>query len=111
MFEGLAKPVIVTGSQIPLEALRSDGQTNLLNALYIAAHHPINEVALFFNNTLYRGNRAIKAHADGFNAFASPNSAPLLEAGINIKTFKINPLPKPKGEFIAHHITLNQLVW
>ncbi|TBL63637.1 L-asparaginase 1, partial [Klebsiella oxytoca] len=78
MFEGLAKPVIVTGSQIPLEALRSDGQTNLLNALYIAAHHPINEVALFFNNTLYRGNRAIKAHADGFNAFASPNSAPLL---------------------------------
>ncbi|MER1881334.1 asparaginase [Proteus mirabilis] len=105
MFEGLAKPVIVTGSQIPLEALRSDGQTNLLNALYIAAHHPINEVALFFNNTLYRGNRAIKAHADGFNAFASPNSAPLLEAGINIKTFKINPLPKPKGEFIAHHIT------
>jgi len=85
MFENLSKPVIVTGSQIPLSQLRSDGQVNVLNALYIAANYPINEVGLFFNNTLYRGNRCIKAYADGFNAFDSPNLPPLLEAGINIR--------------------------
>ncbi len=71
MLEHLGKPVIVTGSQIPLAELRSDGQINLLNALYVAANYPINEVTLFFNNRLYRGNRTTKAHADGFDAFAS----------------------------------------
>ncbi|WDE01557.1 asparaginase [Thalassomonas actiniarum] len=85
MFENLTKPVIVTGSQIPLSQLRSDGQVNLLNALYIAANYPISEVGLFFNNKLFRGNRSIKAYADGFNAFDSPNMPPLLEAGINIR--------------------------
>lgn len=84
MFENLSKPIIVTGSQIPLSQLRSDGQVNVLNALYVAANYPINEVGLFFNNKLYRGNRSIKAYADGFNAFDSPNMPPLLEAGINI---------------------------
>jgi len=84
MFENLSKPIIVTGSQIPLSQLRSDGQVNVLNALYIAANYPINEVGLFFNNKLYRGNRSIKVYADGFNAFDSPNMPPLLEAGINI---------------------------
>jgi L-asparaginase len=84
MFENLNKPIIVTGSQIPLSQLRSDGQVNVLNSLYIAANYPINEVGLFFNNKLYRGNRSIKAYADGFNAFDSPNMPPLLEAGINI---------------------------
>jgi|TARA_B100000700_G_scaffold209360_1_gene230136 L-asparaginase len=85
MLQDLSKPVIVTGSQIPLSALRSDGQINLLNALYIAANYPINEVSLFFNNTLFRGNRATKADANGFNAFSSPNYPSLLEAGIQIK--------------------------
>ena len=85
MFEHLSKPIIVTGSQIPLSQLRSDGQVNVLNSLYIAANYPISEVGLFFNNKLYRGNRCIKAYADGFNAFDSPNMPPLLEAGINIR--------------------------
>ncbi len=85
MFENLTKPVIVTGSQIPLSQLRSDGQVNVLNSLYIAANYPISEVSLFFNNKLYRGNRCIKAYADGFNAFDSPNMPVLLEAGINIQ--------------------------
>lgn len=85
MLEGLTKPVIVTGSQIPLAELRSDGQTNLLNALYIAANYPIPEVTLFFNNKLYRGNRVRKVDADGFDAFDSPNFPALLEAGINIE--------------------------
>jgi len=85
MLENLSKPVIVTGSQIPLAELRSDGQINLLNALYLAANYPVHEVCLFFNNQLLRGNRSRKLHADGFNAFASPNFGPLLEAGINIE--------------------------
>ncbi|RTE87272.1 MULTISPECIES: asparaginase [Gammaproteobacteria] len=85
MFENLNKPVIVTGSQIPLAALRSDGQVNLLNSLYIAAHYPIPEVGLFFNHYLFRGNRATKADADGFDAFASPNFPALIEAGIDIE--------------------------
>ncbi|MCL6330970.1 L-asparaginase 1 [Pectobacterium carotovorum subsp. carotovorum] len=105
MLENLAKPVIVTGSQIPLAELRSDGQTNLLNALYVAANHPINEVALFFNNKLLRGNRTTKAHADGFDAFASPNYPPLLEAGIHIRrlvpTVECSNCPPLK----VHHIT------
>jgi len=85
MLQNLSKPVIVTGSQIPLAALRSDGQTNLLNSLYVAANYPIPEVGLFFNNTLYRGNRSTKADANGFKAFASPNYPSLLEAGIQIQ--------------------------
>jgi L-asparaginase len=85
MLEDLGKPVIVTGSQIPLAQLRSDGQVNLLNALYIAANYPIAEVTLFFNNQLFRGNRSRKLDADGFNAFDSPNFPPLLKAGINIE--------------------------
>ncbi|MGB3727289.1 MAG: asparaginase [Glaciecola sp.] len=85
MLEGLQKPVIVTGSQIPLAQLRSDGQANLLNALYIAANFPIPEVTLFFNNKLFRGNRARKVDADGFDAFDSPNYPALLTAGIHIE--------------------------
>ena len=53
MLEDLSKPVIVTGSQIPLAELRSDGQVNLLNALYVAANYPIAEVSLFFNNSKF----------------------------------------------------------
>ncbi len=85
MCQNLQKPIIVTGSQIPIAQLRSDGQVNLLNALYIAANYPIPEVTLFFNNQLLRGNRARKVDADGFSAFASPNYPTLIEAGIAIK--------------------------
>ncbi|TKI08166.1 asparaginase [Martelella alba] len=102
MLENLGKPVIITGSQIPLEALRSDGQTNLLNALYLAAHYPVNEVGLFFNNTLFRGNRTTKAHADGFDAFASPNLPPLLEAGIHIRRLA-PPLPRRQDARLTLH--------
>ncbi len=104
MLENLGKPVIVTGSQIPLAELRSDGQQNLLNALFVAANYPINEVSLFFNNTLYRGNRTTKAHADGFNAFASPNLTPLLEAGIHIRRLNTPPAPAASGPLKVHNI-------
>ena len=103
MLENLGKPVIVTGSQIPLAELRSDGQINLLNALYVAANYPINEVALFFNNRLFRGNRTTKAHADGFDAFASPNLAPLLEAGIHIRRLGTPPAPQAAGSYRPPH--------
>jgi len=106
MFENLGKPVIVTGSQIPLADLRSDGQANLLNALHIAANYPINEVTLFFNNRLMRGNRSRKSHADGFSAFSSPNLPPLLEAGINIElSTNVKVDEKPDGEFKVNPIT------
>jgi len=88
MFSNLSKPIIVTGSQIPLSELRSDGQVNLLESLFIAANYPINEVGLYFNNKLYRGNRTTKIHADGFGAFASANFGELIEAGINIQVVK-----------------------
>lgn len=84
MLENLTKPVIITGSQIPLSELRSDGRTNLLNALYLAANYPIAEVSIFFQNRLLRGNRTRKINADGFEAFYSPNYLPLLKAGIHI---------------------------
>lgn len=85
MLQGLNKPVIVTGSQIPLSELRSDGQVNLLNALYLAANYPLPEVTLYFNNKLLRGNRATKSDADGFDAFSSPNFPTLIDVGIAIK--------------------------
>lgn len=105
MLENLGKPVIVTGSQIPLAELRSDGQSNLLNALHIAANYPINEVTLFFNNKLIRGNRSTKSHADGFDAFSSPNLSPLLEAGINIQINGAEINKQPEGEFTVNDIT------
>ncbi|MFS1538648.1 MAG: asparaginase [Candidatus Phlomobacter fragariae] len=105
MFDNLDKPIIVTGSQIPLEELRSDGQTNLLNALYLAANYPINEVTLFFNNKLFRGNRTVKSHADGFDAFTSPNCPPLIDAGIHIRYLQSGPVQKTGGNFCNHKIT------
>ncbi|MGK0305866.1 MAG: L-asparaginase [Gammaproteobacteria bacterium] len=104
MLEDLGKPVIVTGSQIPLAQLRSDGQVNLLNALYIAANYPIAEVTLFFNNQLFRGNRSRKLDADGFNAFDSPNFPPLLKAGINIEVNK-----KLLGIDTSKHLHVSQI--
>jgi len=104
VFENLSKPIIITGSQIPLSQLRTDARINLLNSLYIAAHHPINEVCLFFNNQLFRGNRTTKQYADGFDAFVSPNYAPLLEAGIEIKKFSKLPCTTPKEKLVVHPI-------
>lgn len=93
MLEDLDKPVIVTGSQIPLSALRSDGEVNLLNALYLAANYPIPEVSLYFSNRLFRGNRTTKANANGFDAFDSPNFAPLANVGIDIRLIAGQMLP------------------
>lgn len=85
MLEGLTKPVIVTGSQIPLCQLRSDARDNLITSVFIAGQGIVREVSLYFGGRLLRGNRSTKASADGLIAFDSPNYHPLAEAGIDIK--------------------------
>ncbi|WP_105171312.1 asparaginase [Pseudoalteromonas sp. T1lg24] len=109
MLENLTKPVIVTGSQIPLSQLRSDGQVNLLNAMYLAANYPIGEVSLYFNNQLYRGNRATKMHADGFAAFGSPNMSPLAKVGINIELVAGQLSPSLNNKLDVTKITPQQI--
>ena len=78
------KPIIITGSQIPLCEIRSDGRENLITGLLLAAESEIPEVCLFFGNRVLRGCRTIKVSADGFDAFDSPNYPPLGVAGIEI---------------------------
>lgn len=85
MLQGLRKPVILTGSQIPLCEVRSDGRENLITVMLIAAHYAIPEVCLYFGHQLLRGCRATKVNAVGFDAFASPNFPPLGTAGIDIE--------------------------
>jgi len=85
----LYKPVILTGSQLPINTLRTDGRENLITAIEIAAAEIdgfpcVPEVCIYFENKLYRGNRTTKRSADHFNAFESPNFPLLAEAGINI---------------------------
>ncbi len=85
ILEGLDKPVVLTGSQIPLSEIRSDGKDNLVTSLIIAADGIVREVCLYFNGKLLRGNRAVKMSADDLVAFASPNYPYLAEVGISIK--------------------------
>ena len=85
MLEGLGKPVIFTGSQIPLSELRSDGKDNLITSVLIASQGIVREVCLYFSNVLLRGNRATKDSADRMIAFRSPNYAELAKAGIDME--------------------------
>ena len=91
MIEGLTKPVIFTGSQLPIGMPRTDGKENLISAVEIAAakdkegHALVPEVCIYFDNMLMRGNRATKINSDNFRAFRSENLPPLAEAGINIR--------------------------
>ena len=85
MLEGLDKPVVFTGAQIPLCELRSDGRDNLITSMMIAADGVIREVSLCFGDAILRGNRAIKYSADGMVAFTSPNYNMLADAGISIE--------------------------
>ncbi|QRV85849.1 asparaginase [Ceratobasidium sp. AG-Ba] len=84
LLEDLGKTVIITGAQIPLSQLRNDGIENLLGALSIAGQYIIPEVCLYFNHTLFRGNRVSKVSSFDLNAFASPNFPPLVNVGIDI---------------------------
>ncbi|MGL2965171.1 asparaginase [Flavobacterium sp. XGLA_31] len=115
MLENLNKPVVFTGSQLPIGDLRTDAKENLITAIQIATlHHKgqpvINEVCLYFEYKLYRGNRTTKINAEHFNAFASPNYPPLAESGVHLN---INPnaiLQKQINKKLAVHKTLNDHV-
>ena len=91
MIEELTKPVIFTGSQLPIGTPRTDGKENLISSVEIAAakdaegHAIVPEVCIYFDNVLMRGNRASKINSDNFRAFRSPNYPPLAEAGIHIR--------------------------
>lgn len=85
MLRNLPKPVIITGSQIPLCEIRSDAKDNLITSMMIAASGKIFEVCIFFAGKLLRGNRAIKKSADSLIAFDSPNYPRIAEAGIDVR--------------------------
>jgi L-asparaginase len=85
MLENLDKAVILTGSQIPIGERRTDAKENLITSIEIAASGKVNEVCIYFEDQLYRGNRTIKVNAEHFEAFCSPNFPILVEAGVNIK--------------------------
>ena len=108
MLQNLDKPVILTGSQLPIGMLRTDGKENLISAIEIAAASRngqplVPEVCIFFENRLFRGNRTTKHNAEHFNAFRSDNYPPLAEAGINIKyNFAYIHYPTNKRDLIIH---------
>jgi len=101
MFQNIKKPIILTGSQLPIGTIRTDGKENLITAIEIAAAKDeqnesiVQEVAVYFEYSLYRGNRCSKISANQFEAFSSPNYTELAVAGVNIeynkeKLFKHN---------------------
>ena len=93
MLENLTKPVVLTGSQLPIGRLRTDGRENLLTSIEIAAaHHPdgrprVPEVCIYFSGKLLRGNRSTKINSEGFNAFDSFNYPHLADAGVDIRYY------------------------
>ncbi|MBD5232893.1 MAG: type I asparaginase [Bacteroidales bacterium] len=100
MLGNLSKPVIITGSQLPIGEVRTDGEENLITALQIAAARDedgspvVREVAILFENYLWRGNRSTKRSADNFNAFKSNNYPELAKIGLGI-TYDRDALSKP----------------
>lgn len=99
MLENLGKPVIVTGSQIPLSEVRNDALDNVITSLWLCAHEPIYEVCIYFNQRLLRGNRTQKVSAQRFDAFDSPNYPHLAKIGIAIELEQEIMLAKPNKTF------------
>jgi L-asparaginase len=102
MLENLAKPVIFTGSQLPIGLLRTDGRENIITAIEIAAAREhgkpaVPEVCIFFDNKLTRGNRTTKYSAEHFDAFVSPNYHTLAEVGLHLRYFN-NLISYPKSD-------------
>lgn len=108
MLENLGKPVVITGSQLPIGLMRTDGREHLITAIEIAAAKRnglpvVPEVCIYFDNKLTRGNRTTKMSAEHFDAFCSPNYHPLAEAGLHMKYFNnlIN-YPSKNDKLIVH---------
>lgn len=102
MLENLQKPVIFTGSQLPIGDLRTDAKENLITSIKVASAHRkgkpiISEVGLYFEYKLYRANRTTKINAEHFEAFASLNLPPLAESGVHLK-FNHNLIEEPKKD-------------
>jgi L-asparaginase len=111
MLENLAKPVVLTGSQLPIGEIRTDAKENLLTALEIAATKKhgkamVPEVCIYFDFQLFRGNRAIKYNAENFEAFRSPNYPKLAEAGVHLTFFK-NYIKQVPTEPLKVHADFN----
>ncbi|MBL7920685.1 MAG: type I asparaginase [Bacteroidia bacterium] len=107
MLENLNKPVILTGSQLPIGIIRTDGKENLITAIEIAGSQVkgkpvVNEVCIYFEYKLYRGNRTFKYNSSHFDAFKSPNYPALAEAGVNIQYNK-SALLKPTTKALKVH--------
>jgi L-asparaginase len=108
MLENLGKPVIFTGSQLPIGSLRTDGKENLISAVEIAAAEKngepvVPEVGIYFENRLYRGNRTSKNNTEDFNAFISGNYPPLAESGVHIRyNYSAIAYPEKKLPLIVH---------
>jgi L-asparaginase len=111
MLENLNKPVIFTGSQLPMGVVRTDGRDNFINAVEIAAARQddtplVPEVAIYFENKLMRGNRTNKFNAENFNAFVSGNFPPLAEVGVYIR-YNENVILKPNFRNLKVHTQLD----
>lgn len=102
MLENLNKPVVFTGSQIPLCEIRSDGYNNIITSVIIAADGIANEVCIYFDGKLIRGCRSTKMSSNHFSAFDSPNCETLASVGIDVEYRKNYSSPKRDGEF---HLT------
>lgn len=107
MLENLAKPVILTGSQLPIGIIRTDGKENLITAIEIAAAQKnnkpvVSEVCVYFEYKLYRGNRTYKYNSAHFDAFKSPNYPALAEAGVDIQYNTPALLKTTKKQFVVH---------
>ena len=108
MLEGLSKAVILTGSQIPIGARRSDAKENLITAVEIANSGKVSEVCIFFEDQLYKGNRTVKVNTEHFEAFESPNYPILAEAGVNIK-YKSSLAKAENKNLIVHQNISNDV--
>ncbi len=117
MLENLQKPVVITGSQLPIGQLRTDGKENLLTSIEIASakdekgNAMVPEVCIFFENQLLRGNRTTKINTEGFNAFRSYNYPSLAKAGIHIhyNNHLVNQIQN-KGKLKPHYVLDNNVV-
>ncbi|MHB1921935.1 MAG: asparaginase [Chitinophagaceae bacterium] len=107
LLENLGKPVVLTGSQLPIGQIRTDAKENIITAMEIAScqvkgKYRLPEVCIYFDYMLFRGNRSKKYNAEKFEAFYSMNYPALGEAGINIKFKNQYILPSPKGPLKVH---------
>lgn len=115
MFENLGKPIVFTGSQLPIGDLRTDAKENLITAIQIAALQKngeavIQEVCLYFEYKLYRANRTTKINAEQFQAFASLNYPALAESGVHLKVFEENLWKQNKNNRLKIHKELDTRV-